>query len=105
MKVHHARLPLVNLAEVEKYDHDKYETEGHHQISMQIVLIDDISAITYLWSLESLPVALLYDCGSRSDIPYFLKSPVCSFLFEKLFKSGNWSDCSMFIYHVSPLKK
>ena len=66
MKVHHARLPLVNLAQVEKYDHDKYETEGHHQISMQTVLIDDLSAIMYLWSLESLPVALLFDCGAIS---------------------------------------
>ena len=66
MKVHHARLPLVNLAEVEKYDHDKYETEGHHQISMQTVLIDDLSVIMYLWSLESLPVALLFDYDAIS---------------------------------------
>ena len=61
---------------------------------MQTLLIDELSAIMYLWSLESLPVALLFDCGLRCDIPYFLKSPVCSVLFEKLFKSRNWSDCS-----------
>ena len=52
---------------------------------MQTVLIDELSAIMYLWSLESLPVALLFDCGLRCDIQYFLKSPVCLVLFEKLF--------------------
>ena len=83
MKVHHARLPLVNLAQVEKYDHDKYETEGHHQISMQTVLIDDLSAIMYLWSLESLPVALLFDCGLRCDIPYFLKFYLRNYLSQE----------------------
>ena len=98
MRVHHARLPLVNPAQVEKYDHDKYKTEGHYQIPMQTVLIDELSAIMYLWSLESLPVALLFDCGLRCDIPYFLKSPVCSVLFEKLFKSRNWSDCPCIMY-------
>ena len=63
---------------------------------MQTVLIDELSAIMYLWSLESLPVALLFDCGLRCDIPYFMKSPVCSVLFENFL-----SQETGLIVHVS----